>query len=115
MLRKHYLKGYTARQIVQRAMKIIPYSVNVMDEHGVIIASGEPSRLRQRHEGAILALKENRIVEIDSATANQLKGVRSGINLPISFHEQLIGVVGITGEPEEVRAYAELVKWRRSW
>ncbi|EBK7931998.1 hypothetical protein DT813_04765 [Salmonella enterica] len=39
MLRKHYLKGYTARQIVQRAMKIIPYSVNVMDEHGVIIAS----------------------------------------------------------------------------
>ncbi|WP_366544450.1 sugar diacid recognition domain-containing protein, partial [Salmonella enterica] len=57
-----------------------------------------------------LALKENRIVEIDSATANQLKGVRSGINLPISFHEQLIGVVGITGEPEEVRAYAELVK-----
>lgn len=110
MLRKHYLKGYTARQIVQRAMKIIPYSVNVMDEHGVIIASGEPSRLRQRHEGAILALKENRIVEIDSATANQLKGVRSGINLPISFHEQLIGVVGITGEPEEVRAYAELVK-----
>ncbi|ELN59040.1 hypothetical protein SEEE1831_21732, partial [Salmonella enterica subsp. enterica serovar Enteritidis str. 13183-1] len=38
---------------------------------------GEPSRLRQRHEGAILALKENRFVEIDSATANQLKGVRS--------------------------------------
>ncbi len=36
--------------------------------------------------------------------------MRSGINLPISFHEQLIGVVGITGEPEEVRAYAELVK-----
>ncbi|EHG1746464.1 transcriptional regulator, CdaR, partial [Salmonella enterica] len=31
VLRKHYLKGYTARQIVQRAMKIIPYSVNVMD------------------------------------------------------------------------------------
>ncbi|EDE6685181.1 transcriptional regulator, CdaR, partial [Salmonella enterica subsp. enterica serovar Apeyeme] len=23
VLRKHYLKGYTARQIVQRAMKII--------------------------------------------------------------------------------------------
>ncbi|MGS9154621.1 sugar diacid recognition domain-containing protein, partial [Salmonella enterica subsp. enterica serovar Infantis] len=81
-----------------------------MDDHVVIIASGEPSRLRQSHEGAILALKEKRIVEIDSATANQIKGVRSGINLPISFHEKLIGVVGITGAPEEVRAYAELVK-----
>lgn len=109
-MKKQYLKDYTARQIVQRAMKIIPWSVNVMDEHGTIIASGEPSRLHQRHEGAILALKDNRVVEIDTATANQLKGVKPGINLPISFHGQLIGVVGITGEPDEVRAYAELVK-----
>lgn len=109
-MKKQYLKEYTARQIVQRAMKIIPWSVNVMDEHGIIIASGEPSRLHSRHEGAILALKDNRVVEIDSATANQLKGVRPGINLPISFHGELIGVLGITGEPDEVRAYGELVK-----
>ncbi len=87
-----------------------------MDEHGVIIASGEPSRLRQRHERAILALKENRIGQIDSATANQLKGVRSAFNLPILFAERLIGVVGITGEPEiDSLAYAELwLKWRRA-
>ncbi|RKR63471.1 CdaR family transcriptional regulator [Yokenella regensburgei] len=109
-MKKRYLKDYTARQIVERAMRIIPYSVNVMDEHGIIIASGEPSRLHQRHEGAILALKDNRVVEIDTATAAQLKGVRPGINLPVSFHGQMIGVVGITGEPGEVRAYAELVK-----
>ena len=109
-MKKQYLKDHTAQQIVQRAMKIIPWSVNVMDEHGIIIASGEPSRLQQRHEGAILALKHNRVVEIDSATANQLKGVKPGINLPMSFHGQLIGVLGITGEPDEVRAYAELVK-----
>ncbi len=80
-----------------------------MDEHGVIIASGEPSRLRQRRANGFILAKENRIVEIDSATANQLKGARSGINLPISFMNSE-GVVGITGEPEEVRAYAELVK-----
>ncbi|MEJ5071678.1 sugar diacid recognition domain-containing protein [Enterobacter ludwigii] len=110
MMRRNYLKDYTAQQIVQRAMSIIPYSVNVMDEHGVIIASGEPARIQHRHEGAILALKENRVVEIDSGTANQLKGVRPGINLPISFNGQLIGVLGITGEPSKVRAYAELVK-----
>lgn len=105
-----YLKDTTARQIVQRTMSIIPYSVNVMDEFGMIIASGEPSRIHQRHEGAVLALTENRVVEIDSATANRLKGVRPGINLPINFRDRLIGVLGITGEPDEVRAYAELVK-----
>ncbi|WP_159566623.1 sugar diacid recognition domain-containing protein [Budvicia diplopodorum] len=108
--RSNYLKDSTARQIVQRTMSIIQYSVNVMDEHGVIIASGEPSRIHQRHEGAVLALTENRIVEIDTATASQLKGVKPGINLPISFQDRLIGVLGISGEPSEVRAYAELVK-----
>ncbi len=48
-----YLKEDTARQIVQRTMSIIDYSVNVMNEYGVIIASGDPRRLHQRHEGAV--------------------------------------------------------------
>ncbi|MEN4125613.1 sugar diacid recognition domain-containing protein [Serratia marcescens] len=100
----------TARQIVQRAMGIISHSVNVMDSNGVIIASGNPQRLFQRHEGAVLALAENRVVEIDRATAEHLKGVRPGINLPFSFRNQRVGVIGISGEPAEVRAYAGLVK-----
>ncbi|MEL5504932.1 sugar diacid recognition domain-containing protein [Serratia ureilytica] len=100
----------TARQIVQRAMGIISHSVNVMDSNGVIIASGNPQRLFQRHEGAVLALADNRVVEIDRATAEHLKGVRPGINLPFSFRNQRVGVIGISGEPAEVRAYAELVK-----
>ncbi|GAK83570.1 sugar diacid utilization regulator SdaR [Vibrio ponticus] len=45
-----------ARQIVERTMKIIPYSVNVMDEFGRIIGSGDPTRLRQRHEALSLRL-----------------------------------------------------------
>ena len=84
-----------ARQIVARAMKILSFSVNVMDERGLIIASGNPERIHQRHEGAVLALTENRVVEISEATALQLKGVRPGINLPISYQGELIGVIGI--------------------
>lgn len=104
------LNDTVARQIVSRAMKILSFSVNVMDEHGLIIASGNPERLHQRHEGAVLALTENRVVEISEATAQQLKGVRSGINLPIAYQGELLGVIGISGDPEEVRAYAELVR-----
>lgn len=104
------LNATIARQIVERAMKIIHHSVNVMDEHGRIIGSGDPSRLNQRHEGAILALNDNRVVEIDPGTALQLKGVKPGINLPIVFQHQTIGVVGISGEPDQVRNYGELVK-----
>ncbi len=100
----------TARLIVRRAMSIIDYPVNVMDSHGVIIASGDPQRLMERHEGALLALAESRVVEIDAATARHLKGVRPGINLPFCFRQRQIGVIGISGEPAQVRASGELVK-----
>ncbi|MEZ6931556.1 sugar diacid recognition domain-containing protein [Aeromonas sp. S16(2024)] len=36
------LNDTLARQIVSRAMKILSFSVNVMDERGLIIASGNP-------------------------------------------------------------------------
>lgn len=104
------LNDALAAQIVSRAMKILSFSVNVMNEHGLIIASGNPERLHQRHEGAVLALAENRVVEINEATARQLKGVRPGINLPIEYQGKRIGVIGISGEPDEVRSYAELVR-----
>ncbi|MEG0279187.1 MAG: sugar diacid recognition domain-containing protein [Morganella sp. (in: enterobacteria)] len=100
----------TARLIVQRTMQILSYSVNVMNAQGVIIASGDPQRVNQRHEGAVLALTENRIVEIDEATAATLKGVKPGINLPVIFRDSMVGVVGISGKPDEVRNYAELVR-----
>ena len=45
------LNDALAHQIVSRAMKILSFSVNVMDERGLIIASGNPERLHQRHEG----------------------------------------------------------------
>ncbi|MGF1745739.1 sugar diacid recognition domain-containing protein [Vibrio minamisatsumaniensis] len=99
-----------ARQIVERTMKIISYSINVMDERGRIIGSGDPSRLHQKHEGAVLAINEKRIVEIDTGTAENLKGVKPGINLPILYQDEVIGVVGISGFPEQVRSYGELVK-----
>lgn len=90
-------------------MKIIKHSVNVMDNHGRIIGSGDIARLGQKHDGAILVLNNQRIVEIDSITASQLHGVKPGVNLPIIFQGCVIGVVGISGNPDNVRQYGELV------
>lgn len=99
-----------AQDIVDRAMAILPYNVNVMDYLGIIIGSGDPERLCTRHEGAQRVLASSRIVEIDSQAALQLGGVKPGVNLPLMLDHQLVGVLGITGEPDEVRVYGELVK-----
>ncbi|MFJ2692894.1 sugar diacid recognition domain-containing protein [Pseudomonas sp. NPDC087336] len=99
-----------AQDIVDRAMAILPYNVNVMDSQGLILGSGEPERVNTRHEGAQLVLANGRVVEIDAQTAIHLKGVQPGINLPLMLDQRLIGVLGITGEPEQLRTYAELVR-----
>ncbi|MCI0994024.1 CdaR family transcriptional regulator [Pseudomonas corrugata] len=99
-----------AQDIVDRAMAILPYNVNVMDNQGLILGSGERERINTRHEGAQLVLANGRVVEIDAHTALRLKGVQPGINLPLMLDQRLIGVLGITGEPEPLRTYAELVR-----
>ncbi|VEJ09941.1 sugar diacid recognition domain-containing protein [Actinobacillus delphinicola] len=100
-----------AREITARAMKIVPYSVNVMNECGEIIASGDTSRIGEKHIGAVVALRKSRIVEIDEQLVKDWNNeVRIGVNLPIAFQEKNIGVIGISGELDKVKPYAELVK-----
>ena len=104
------LDSALAQHIVDRAMAILPHNINVMDAQGMIIGSGDPARLHTRHEGAQLVLANRRVVEIDEQAAACLRGVRPGVNLPLLHADQLIGVLGITGAPDTVRPYAELVR-----
>ena len=102
------IESRLAQEIVGRTMKIIPFNVNVMDRHGVILASGKPSRIGELHSGAQLAIARQCAVEIDSATA--LPGVKPGVNLPLTVRGQIYGVVGLTGAPDTVRQFGELVR-----
>ncbi|MCM8911759.1 helix-turn-helix domain-containing protein [Pseudomonas inefficax] len=99
-----------AQDIVDRAMAILPCNVNVMDSQGLILGSGEPERINTRHEGAQLVLANGRIVELDSDAAKCLKGVQPGVNLPLMLDGRLMGVLGLTGDPQQVRTYGELVR-----
>lgn len=106
----HFFGSTLAQEIVTRTMQIIDCNVNVMDATGKIIGSGDPGRLGELHEGALLALSQERIVEIDEAVARHLHGVRPGVNLPMYLDGQIVGVIGLTGNPSEWRQYGELVR-----
>lgn len=54
-------------------------------------------------------LSQGRVVDIDDAVARHLHGVRQGINLPLRLEGEIVGVIGLTGEPETLRKYGELV------
>ncbi|MEJ2794273.1 sugar diacid recognition domain-containing protein [Iodobacter sp. LRB] len=104
------LNAALAQEIVNRTMAIIGSNVNVIDASGTVIGSGDVGRLGKQHEGALLVLSQQRTVEIDDAMAQQLHGVRPGVNLPLRLAGQIVGVVGITGQPDAVRHYGELVR-----
>ncbi|ENM5759254.1 sugar diacid recognition domain-containing protein [Vibrio mimicus] len=104
------LDAQLAQQIVDRTMAIIGYNINVMNQAGVIIGSGEKKRLGQVHDGAILALKHGDSVELTAQSCVLLKGVKPGINMVLRNQQQVVGIVGITGEPDEIRDFANLVK-----
>ncbi len=106
----YFLDPSLAQQIVERTMKIIGHNINVMNNRGVILGSGDPHRIGSTHEGALLAISQNRTVEINSAAAANLHGVKAGINLPLHYKGEIIGVIGITGEPETLHNYGELLK-----
>ncbi|AZR72899.1 hypothetical protein BBF96_05540 [Anoxybacter fermentans] len=104
------LTSQLAQTIVDRTMEILGLNINIMNEKGIIIGSGNPRRLNTLHEGAKEVIEKGKILKISEQEAKYLKGVKPGINLPIYFNGQIIGVVGITGDPEEVEKYGGLVK-----
>ena len=104
------IESRLAQEIVERTMKVIPFNANVMDVRGIILGSGKSSRIGQRHAGAQLAIAQRRAVEIDRATMRKLPGVKPGVNLPLSVRGKICGVVGLTGDPDSVRQFGELVR-----
>lgn len=94
-----------AQKIVLEMMNVIPYNINVMDERGIIIGSGDNKRIGHVHEGAKAAIECNNIVEV----YEESEKVKPGVNQPIIVGEKVIGVIGITGSPNEVRRFSRLV------
>lgn len=105
----YHLDAKLAQDIVARTMQIIDSNVNVMDGRGKIIGSGDEDRLGELHEGALLSISQGRVVDIDEAVARHLHGVRPGINLPLRIDGDIVGVIGLTGNPTYLRQYGELV------
>lgn len=99
-----------AQTIVDKTMSILNYKVNIMDSSAQIIASSDPSRIGNYHEGAAKVITTGKSFEVDQYDSEVLSGVKPGISLPITYGEEVIGAVGITGEPSEVRKYGELVR-----
>lgn len=98
------------QRIVDTTMRLVHRNVNIMDRDGTIIATGHPHRYRTLHKGAKDVIETGTIIEIYPHELALYPGALQGVNLPIVFDDQVVGVVGVFGHPDEVRNIGFLVK-----
>ncbi len=104
------LTAELVQPIVDKTIEILGRNVNIMNAEGIIIGSGQKERINTFHEAAAWVIKHKKKFEVAVGDIDYLEGVKPGVNLPIEVNGETVGVVGITGSPEEVRNFGELVR-----
>ncbi len=103
------LDSVFAQRFIEKIKKYTDYNINIMDEKGIIIASRTESRIGTFHEIAyrIVHGEEDEII-VDKN--NQFVGVKAGINVAFFYKNKKMGVIGITGEPSEIRPISLIIR-----
>ncbi|MED1472084.1 CdaR family transcriptional regulator [Bacillus salipaludis] len=99
-----------AQTIVLETSLRLNRNINIMNEKGIIIASCDSSRIDDIHEGALEVLKSGETLIIPYNEEGVWRGAHPGINLPIVFQDKILGVIGITGNPEDIKELGGIVK-----
>lgn len=97
------------QNIVDELEETTQKKINIMDETGCIIASSDRNRIGTYHSGAQQVISQ-KLEELVICEQDQYKGAKNGINLPIIIEDEIAGVVGITGEKEEVQILGKIIQ-----
>ncbi len=96
-----------AQMIVDAAKEVIGKDINFIQLDGKIIASTDSNRIGSFHEAAFQVKEKRSIVEVSENGA--FKGAKKGINYPVMMNQQMLGIIGISGDPEECKSLGFLL------
>lgn len=97
-----------ALKIVKDMKDIINQDLNFINTKGIIIASTDPERIGNKHEAAQKCIATNNVIVINKD--DEYIGSKKGINIPVHLDNDIVGVIGITGERSEVEKYGKIIK-----
>lgn len=103
-----YITKALAQQIVDTVRDLCGQNVNFIDCSGMIFASTDESRIGMFHEIGQQAAQSGSVIEVREN--DRFTGTQQGVNLPVYHNHKMIAVIGITGNPDEVRKYAKLAE-----
>lgn len=98
-----------AQKFIEKLSDLVEYNVNIMNEKGIIIAGKDSSRIGTFHEGAYKVIKSGKEL-YESAENGTNREETEGICLPLSYNGRRVGVVGINGNPKEIKSIASVIQ-----
>ncbi|WP_238009832.1 sugar diacid recognition domain-containing protein [Dactylosporangium sp. AC04546] len=99
-----------AQEIATSITAAIGFNVLVTDRDGRVIGSADPTRVGSLHEASVSVVRRRTEAWHDPDAARRLSGVKPGITLPLTLGQEVVGTVGITGDPTVVRPFGEIVR-----
>lgn len=99
-----------AKKFIDKIASYTPHNVNIINEQGhIIAASKDLHRVGNFHEAAWQMLQKDSDVSCVTQNDSYL-GVQPGVNLVLTCKGKKIGVVGVTGNPDEIYDIALIIK-----
>ncbi len=99
-----------AQEIAGDTSTIIGLNIIITDAGGIVLGSGDRTRVGSFHEASLSVVEHRREESHDAQEAARLQGVRPGMTLPIVHQDVVVGTVGITGSPDQVLRFGQVVK-----
>lgn len=90
-----------AFQVVNTIKDTCGQDINFIDKQGMIFASTNADRIGTFHTHGHKAAQTEQTIEVFSD--DDFPGTQKGINMPLYYHGSFLAVIGITGEPDQVR------------
>ena len=95
-----------AFQVVNTIKDTCGQDINFIDKQGMIFASTNTDRIGTFHAIGHKAAQTEQTIEVFSD--DDFPGTQKGINMPLYYHGSFLAVIGITGDPDQVRQYVHL-------
>ncbi len=93
--------------IVESLRDVIEYNINFINTDSIIIASTDRNRIGDFHEGSkkVFETKKSLIIYDD----DRYLGAKAGINHPVTFNDEIVAIIGITGKFEDVKKFSSVI------
>ena len=99
-----------AQQIANEITDVIGHNVLITDEAGIVVGSGDESRVGQFHEASVDVIRARRMMAHSSDDVRDLVGTLPGVTIPLIVDGDVVGTVGLSGAPAEVEQFGLVVK-----